>query len=113
MSSIKIPLSKPDIIDELQYDLADVDAKFESIINPASRAFENTIDYTFKVCVEFLYLICDITGISYELLNILVFVVINPLLIVLFGSLWLMERSRKTVRQKPIFRVIEGEKHAV
>ncbi len=47
------------------------------------------IDYLFYICVNILIVIGEITGWGYKLSNLIIFVLIQPLLIVLFFTLWL------------------------
>jgi hypothetical protein len=56
---------------------------------------EEQIDYIFWKCIDILNYICSVTGMSYELLNILVFVIGQPALILLFYTLWRFERWRR------------------
>jgi hypothetical protein len=58
---------------------------------------EAQIDYIFWGCIDILNYICSITGLSYELLNILVFVIGQPVLILMFYMLWRFERRRRRV----------------
>ena len=48
----------------------------------------------FNWCVYVLEIIGNITGMGYELANIVIFVFIQPALIVLFYLLWRNERSK-------------------
>jgi len=48
----------------------------------------------FTACVQFMYFVCGLTGISYEALNIWLFIIIQPALILTFFLLWLRERLR-------------------
>jgi hypothetical protein len=52
------------------------------------------IDQLFWICVEILQLIGDVTGMGYNLANLVIFVILQPALIVLFFVLW-----RKEVRK--------------
>ena len=45
----------------------------------------------FNWCVLVLEIMADLTGMSYELINILIFVILQPLLIVIFFYLWRRE----------------------
>ena len=45
----------------------------------------------FNWCVLVLEIMADITGMSYELINILIFVILQPLLILIFFYLWRRE----------------------
>ena len=56
---------------------------------------EAQIDYIFWGCIDILNYICGVTGLSYELLNILVFVIGQPALILMFYILWRVERWRR------------------
>ena len=47
----------------------------------------------FSLCVELMKYIASISGLSYKEINVLVFLVIQPLLILIFFILWRAERS--------------------
>tara|TARA_A100001011_G_scaffold35021_1_gene33375 strand:+ start:34 stop:201 length:168 start_codon:yes stop_codon:yes gene_type:complete len=53
------------------------------------------INEFFLFCVKVLEIIGDATGMGYELANIVIFVIIQPGLILLFFILWRMERKKK------------------
>ncbi len=53
------------------------------------------IDDFFLWCVWVLEVIGDVTGIGYELANIVIFVILQPGLILLFFILWRFEKKRK------------------
>ena len=48
----------------------------------------------FNWCVSVLEIIGQITGMGYELANIVVFVIIQPVLILLFFILWQKEKRK-------------------
>ena len=48
----------------------------------------------FNWCVYVLEVIGDFTGMGYELANIVIFVIIQPALIILFYLLWIKERNK-------------------
>lgn len=48
----------------------------------------------FNWCVYILEMIGDFTGMGYELANIVIFVIIQPLVIMLFYILWRRERNK-------------------
>ena len=48
----------------------------------------------FNWCVLVLEIIAEYIGISYELINILIFVILQPLLILIFFYLWRRERHK-------------------
>ena len=50
------------------------------------------VDFIFKICVILLADLADFIGISYELLNIIIFIFVEPILIVLFFILWRIEK---------------------
>jgi hypothetical protein len=48
----------------------------------------------FNWCVYILEVIGDVTGMGYELANIVIFVILQPGLILLFFILWRMEKKK-------------------
>ena len=48
----------------------------------------------FNWCVLVLEIMADLTGMSYELINILIFVIFQPLLITVFFYLWRRETKK-------------------
>jgi len=56
---------------------------------------ETLITDFFYWCVHVLEVIGTVTGMGYKLANIVIFVIIEPLLILLFFYLWIKERNRK------------------
>ena len=48
----------------------------------------------FNWCVLVLEIMAEYIGISYELINILIFVILQPLLILIFFYLWRRERQK-------------------
>ena len=53
------------------------------------------IDQFFLWCVSVLEVIGEVTGMGYELANIVIFVILQPTLILLFFILWRFEKKRK------------------
>ena len=53
------------------------------------------IDQFFLWCVWVLEVIGKVTGMGYELANIVIFVILQPGLILLFFILWRFEKKRK------------------
>jgi len=49
----------------------------------------------FNWCVWVLEVIGDVTGMGYELANIVIFVILQPTLILLFYVLWRKEKNKK------------------
>ena len=52
------------------------------------------IDKIFWECVQFIEYLGNLTGLGYEFTNILLFVIIQPLLIIVFLFLWLKEKRK-------------------
>ena len=48
----------------------------------------------FNWCVYILEIIGDLTGMGYELANIVIFVILQPALIMLFFALWIFEKKK-------------------
>ena len=55
---------------------------------------ETFVTDLFRLCVNFMYFVCGLIGISYEALNIWLFIIIQPGLILLFFALWIRERAQ-------------------
>jgi len=55
------------------------------------------IEQFFYFCVWVLEVIGEVTGLGYFLANILIFVIIQPAMILLFLLLWLKERKLRAV----------------
>ena len=53
------------------------------------------IEQFFLWCVGVLEVIEEVTGMGYELANIVIFVILQPGLILLFFILWRFEKNRK------------------
>ena len=52
------------------------------------------INELFNWCVLVLEIIAEYVGMSYELINILIFVILQPLLILIFFYLWRKEKHK-------------------
>ena len=52
------------------------------------------INDLFNWCVLMLEILAEKTGMSYELINILIFVILQPLLILVFFYLWRREKHK-------------------
>ena len=53
------------------------------------------INNFFDWCVSVLLFIGNTTGMGYELANIVIFVILQPALILLFYILWRLEKNKK------------------
>ena len=56
------------------------------------------IDLIFNVCVYILQVIGNVTGMGYNLANLVIFVVIQPLLILIFFTLWRIEKKKNLTK---------------
>ena len=68
--------------------------KYTVLMNHLSDNDVNLINVAFKICVYILDDFSSILGISYEALNLWIFVVIQPFLIVIFFTLWILEKRK-------------------
>ena len=53
----------------------------------------------FNWCVYVLEVIGNVTGMGYELANIVIFVIIQPALILIFFIIWRIEKKKKINKQ--------------
>lgn len=56
---------------------------------------DNFISSLFQICVHILQVIGDVTGMGYDLANIVIFILLQPGLILLFFVLWRIERNKR------------------
>ena len=68
---------------------------------------EDVVGEVFWACVHIMHFICRITGISYEALNIWLFIIIQPALILLFFVLWLQARKKPTDSQQNAYPKVQ------
>lgn len=66
--------------------------KYIEAYNTMGNTGNGAIDFVFKICIIFLVDVADALGISYELLNLILFVFLQPILILLFFCLWIHAR---------------------
>jgi cytochrome c oxidase subunit IV len=66
--------------------------KYIDAYNTMGNSGVELIDFIFKVCVILLVDLAELLNISYEALNIIIFILIQPLLILLFFILWQYEK---------------------
>ena len=69
--------------------------KYIDAYNSMGNSGFELIDFVFKVCVIVLVDLANLIGISYETINIIIFVFLQPALILLFFILWRKERRKK------------------
>ena len=68
--------------------------KYIDAYNSMGNSGFELVDFIFKVCVFVLVDLADFFGISYELINIIIFVIFQPALILLFFILWRKEKKK-------------------
>ena len=68
--------------------------KYIDAYNSMGNSGFELIDFVFKVCVIVLVDLANLIGISYEAINIVIFVFLQPALIILFFILWRKERRK-------------------
>ena len=68
--------------------------KYIDAYNSMGNSGFELIDFVFKVCVIVLVDLANLIGISYEAINIIIFVFLQPVLILLFFILWRKERRK-------------------
>ena len=71
--------------------------KYIDAYNSMGNSGFELIDFVFKVCVIVLVDLANLIGISYEVINIIIFVFLQPALILLFFILWRKERRKNKV----------------
>ena len=69
--------------------------KYIEAYNSMGNSGFELVDIIFKVCVFILVDLADLLGISYELINIIIFVILQPALILLFFILWRKKKKKK------------------
>ena len=73
--------------------------KYIDAYNSMGNSGFELIDFVFKVCVIVLVDLANLIGISYEAINIIIFVFLQPTLILLFFILWRKERKKNIINQ--------------
>ena len=68
--------------------------KYTQAFNSMGESGVSWVDTIFKICVYILVDLADLIGISYEAINIWIFVIIQPLLIIIFFVLWRKEKNK-------------------
>ena len=71
-----------------------MDKYIDAYNSMGSSGFE-LIDFIFKICVIILVDLSNFLGLSYEAINIIIFIFLQPGLILLFFILWRRERKKK------------------
>ena len=72
--------------------------KYTQAFNSMGESGVDWVDAIFKICVYILLDLAEIIGISYEAINIWIFVIIQPLLIILFFVLWRREKEKNNIK---------------
>ncbi len=68
--------------------------KYIEAYNSMGNSGSELVDFIFKVSVIILVDLANLFGISYELINIIIFVILQPALILLFFILWIKEKKK-------------------
>ena len=68
--------------------------KYVDAYNTMGNSGFELIDFIFKICVILLVDLAEMLGLSYEALNIIIFIIFQPALIVLFFILWRIEKRK-------------------
>ena len=76
--------------------------KYIDAYNSMGNSGFELIDFIFKVCVIVLVDLANLIGISYEAINIITFVFLQPALILLFFILWRKERKKNIINHKEV-----------
>jgi len=58
------------------------------------------ISWIFSECVELMRLIASLTGLSYKEINTIIFLILQPSLILIFFLLWQREKMKTNQRKK-------------
>ena len=72
-------------------------SKYIDAYNSMGNSGFEVIDFVFKVCDIILVDMANFLGISYEAINIIIFVLLQPGLILLFFILWRRERKKNII----------------
>ena len=64
----------------------------------SAKEFQKDVDWLFWACVKILQDWGRWTGFGYNLLNIIIFIILQPLLILIFFVLWRIEVSKRKRR---------------
>ena len=64
----------------------------------SAKEFQKDVDWLFWACVNILQDWGRWTGLGYNLLNIIIFIILQPLLILIFFVLWRIEVSKRKRR---------------
>lgn len=68
--------------------------KYIDAYNTMGNSGFEIIDFVFKICVILLVDLAELLGISYEALNIILFIFVQPTLIILLFTLWILEKRK-------------------
>ena len=68
--------------------------KYIDAYNTIGNSGFELIDFVFKICVIVLVDLAELLGLSYEALNIIIFIIVQPALIVFFFILWRVEKRK-------------------
>ena len=92
---VKIPFLKPDVIDSLKASVSSAEATLSAVSIPYQSTFEKATDLLFWWCIDVLKYMETVTGYSYEIINLAIFVFLQPALVLTFFTLWIYEKNKK------------------
>ena len=72
--------------------------KYTQAFNSMGESGVAWVDTIFKICVYILVDLADLIGTSYEAINIWIFVILQPLLIIIFFVLWRKEKKKNNIK---------------
>ena len=72
--------------------------KYTQAFNSMGESGVAWVDTIFKICVYILVDLADLIGISYEAINIWIFVILQPILIIIFFVLWRKEKKKNNIK---------------
>ena len=90
-----VPIKKPSVIDTLPNSLSVAEDQLNMLFDEKIFGISNFNDLVFGWCVDVLHIWADSTGLGYNPINILIFILLQSALILIFFTLWVLERNRK------------------
>ena len=91
---VKIPFLKPDVMNSLKASVSSAEATL-SALTFLTNPFEKATDRLFWWCIDVLKYMETVTGYSYEIINLAIFVFLQPALVLTFFTLWIYEKKNK------------------
>ena len=67
----------------------------------------NSIEWVFFLCVDIMHLVGFLTNTNYKDINTIIFLILQPALILLFFVLWRLEKRRGKINRNWIFYILK------